>query len=309
MKRILCSALVLLLTVGAVFAQNCEIRWMSLSADEDEQTPPIAKQFLCNRLGALMSAGESDVVGPYAQFYITSKSSVMSEQLMGSAPPKTSLVLLLTLYIGDSWGEKIFAQTSLELRGAGNSREQAYLNAYRSLNGNNAQLKSFFEEGKQKVLSYYDSEYPRILKEAQRLASLKEYDNALFLLSAVPVCCKGYEEVSDALSATYQAYVDYTSLKLLQQARMAWAASPDRNGAEAAAEYLLAIEPFAACYDEAMALYTEMKTKVREDWDFEMRQKYTDELEIRKLEIEKAKAVGVAFGNNQQPRTTNIIPR
>ena len=56
-----------------------------------------------------------------------------------------------------------------------------------------------------------------------------------------------------------------------------------------------------------MSLYKEVKAKVKDDWDFQMRQKYNDQIEIRKQIIEAARAVGTAYGKGQQPKTTNIL--
>lgn len=52
--------------------------------------------------------------------------------------------------------------------------------------------------------------------------------------------------------------------------------------------------------------YNEVKQKVTSDWDFENREKYKDEAGLKKQRIEAARAIGVAFGNGQQPVTTNI---
>ena len=48
------------------------------------------------------------------------------------------------------------------------------------------------------------------------------------------------------------------------------------------------------------------KTSEYSDWDFENREKYKDEAGLKKQRIEAARAIGVAFGNGQQPVTTNI---
>ena len=54
-----------------------------------------------------------------------------------------------------------------------------------------------------------------------------------------------------------------------------------------------------------MALYNEIKAKVLEDWQFEMKQ-YQDGVDIQKLQIEAARQIGIAYGNNQPNQTTNI---
>lgn len=53
-------------------------------------------------------------------------------------------------------------------------------------------------------------------------------------------------------------------------------------------------------------IFNEIKQKVTSDWNFENREKYKDEAGLKKQRIEAARAIGVAFGNGQQPVTTNI---
>ncbi len=51
----------------------------------------------------------------------------------------------------------------------------------------------------------------------------------------------------------------------------------------------------------------DIKKQVRSDIDFEMREKYHDAVDMEKQRIAAAKAVGVAYGNGQQPTTTNLM--
>ena len=54
-------------------------------------------------------------------------------------------------------------------------------------------------------------------------------------------------------------------------------------------------------------LMKEVKSQVRSDIDFEMREKYHDQIKLEKDRIAAARAVGVAFGNGQKPTTTNLM--
>lgn len=307
MKKILLSLMlsVCLGTTG-VRAQDCEIHLMAISTDQSD-TPDSANRYLFNKLCSAVSSDGISASGAYAQFFVAAKSDVLYEQVVPGAPARTALTLSLNLYIGDYWGEKVFARTSMEIRGVGESRERAFLNAYRSLNVNNAQLAKFITEGKQRIMNYYDTEYNTILKEADRAVQLRDYERALFLLTAVPVCSKGYETVSDRLVEVYREYINYSCDRLLMEARTIWAANPTVSGARKVGEILNRLDPDASCYGEAMSLYKEVKAKVKDDWNFEMRQKYNDRVAVRKQMIEAAQAVGVAYGEGQQPTTTNIL--
>lgn len=307
MKRFLLISLLSCLLGGMVCAQDCDIHLMAIEANPDGEMPEAAGEYLFNRLCTAVTGDGISATGQYAQFFIAAKALPLYEQAVTGAPVKTALTLSLNLYIGDYWGEKVFDRMSLEIRGVGESRERAYLNAFRSLNKNNQQVANFLEKGKQRIIAYYDAEYNNIIREAQRESALRNYERALFLLGAVPVCCNGYDAVADELVKTYHEYIDYNCDRLLMQARNAWAVHPDQRGAAEAARILNQLEPDAACYGDAMDLYREIKDKMKDDWNFEMREKYKDSIELRKQTIEAARAVGVAFGEGQQPQTTNLM--
>ncbi len=307
MERFLLISLLSCLLGGMACAQDCDIHLMAIEANPDGEMPEAAGEYLFNRLCTAVTGDGISATGQYAQFFIAAKALPLYEQAVTGAPVKTALTLSLNLYIGDYWGEKVFDRMSLEIRGVGESRERAYLNAFRSLNKNNQQVANFLEKGKQRIIAYYDAEYNNIIREAQRESALRNYERALFLLGAVPVCCNGYDAVADELVKTYHEYIDYNCDRLLMQARNAWAVHPDQRGAAEAARILNQLEPDAACYGDAMDLYREIKDKMKDDWNFEMREKYKDSIELRKQTIEAARAVGVAFGEGQQPQTTNLM--
>ena len=307
MKRFLLISLLSCLLGGMACAQDCDSHLMAIEANPDGEMPEAAGEYLFNRLCTAVTGDGISATGQYAQFFIAAKALPLYEQAVTGAPVKTALTLSLNLYIGDYWGEKVFDRMSLEIRGVGESRERAYLNAFRSLNKNNQQVANFLEKGKQRIIAYYDAEYNNIIREAQRESALRNYERALFLLGAVPVCCNGYDAVADELVKTYHEYIDYNCDRLLMQARNAWAVHPDQRGAAEAARILNQLEPDAACYGDAMDLYREIKDKMKDDWNFEMREKYKDSIELRKQTIEAARAVGVAFGEGQQPQTTNLM--
>ena len=167
-------------------------------------------------------------------------------------------------------------------------------------------MQEFIREGKEKIISWYNSNYRQILVKAQKSASMHEYDAALYYVTSIPECCVGYEEASKLIDTYYTQYVNYNCQLIMQYARSEWAKSPDAEGASKALDWLIFIEPGSSCEGEAKALYNEIKQKVTSDWDFENREKYKDEAGLKKQRIEAARAIGVAFGNGQQPVTTNI---
>ena len=92
----------------------------------------------------------------------------------------------------------------------------------------------------------------------------------------------------------------------LAAARNAWAADQTSKGATKAGEYLVNILPDAGCYDEAMKLYNEMKTKLLDDWKFEKMKVHQDTINLESQRIEASRQVGVAYGNHQPQQKTTI---
>lgn len=303
----LMSYLALMACSFAVDAQQCDIDLMTLFVPQSEEVPEMVQEQVLNKIGMAVKQQGVAATNNFTQFFISAKIHTLYNEILPGPPANVALTILLTLNIGDYVGEKSFASTSLELKGTGTNETRAYLNAIRGLNGNNPQIARFIASGKTKIIDYYNTNYKRLLAHAERCVSLKKYEEALYYASSIPECCTGYREASQSTIRIYNQYINYACTQLVQQARHAWMVNPDVTGAEEVAGYLNRIDPDAACYGEAQALYREVKAKVKEDWTFEMRKKYTDSVSITKQKIEAARAVGVAFGNGQKPTTTNLM--
>jgi len=209
--------------------------------------------------------------------------------------------------MADTYTLKKFGSAYITLNGVGNGEVKSYINAFRQISASNNEIKSLINRGKKNMMNYYDTQYPNIIKEAKRLASLKNYEEALTMVLSIPICSKGGEEASKYGLQLYTKYLDRMNLYLLNQARAMWAAGQDQQTAYDVCAMLAQIDPDAACYGDAAKLMKEVKSQVRSDIDFEMRQKYNDQIQLEKDRISTAKAVGVAFGNGQKPTTTNLM--
>ena len=96
------------------------------------------------------------------------------------------------------------------------------------------------------------------------------------------------------------------NLKQLTEARALWAANQDMATAEQIARMLADIDPESGSYKGAMELLADIKKQVRLDIDLDKRQKYEDEVELEKQRINAMREIGVAYGRNQKPTTTNL---
>lgn len=284
-----------------------QLEYLPLSVSvEDllEPFPTTAKAQVVNKLNKLLTQQGIASLDNNSQFVITVFMVPQDKDVLPGPPMQIVETMEANLYIADVAQQTVLAATSQTVKGVGISETRAYMDAIKHLNISSPAMAEFVKTGKEKVIAYYDSETPRLIKLARTLSETHEYERALSLVMVVPAQCKYYDEALQAGLDIFHAYQDYACQQNLQQARMAWAAEQNAEGAKKAGEYLAQIYPDAACYGEAMDVYKEVKAKVLDDWKFEMKQ-YQDGVDLEKQRIDAARQIGVAYGQHQQPITTN----
>ncbi len=284
--------------------QNCNIHLMVVPIEQGADVPDDVEDLLMTRLTTVLTGTDGVTADPdYDRFFITGKFNHVYQDVVPGPPMSHVVKTMLTLYIGDNVSHKIYSSTGMELRGVGTSESRAFINALGALNRKNSTLTSFVDKGTRKILDYYDKEYPVLIRKAEAAAAQRDYGRALSVLAAVPECCSGYNQVESALLRIYNQNIDFIGNQLLAMANAAWGANPTAAGAREAYSYLVLIDPASSVYPGAQALHREIKKTVKDDYDFENREKYKDAIAIERSKIEAARAVGVAFGNHQQPTT------
>ena len=283
-------------------AQNCEVLIIPYIRDNIDPLPEETRSYLETKLAQVITQDGIAAGEGFGQFYLISKFTLLSKDIVPGPPMMISQRINVSLSIVDYFGEKVIASTNVELQATGTNENKAYINGIRNLNPANAKIQAFLKAGKEKMLAYYDGNIGNIVKKAQNLAAMKQFEEALFYLASVPECSKGYDLALAEGLKVYKEYIDYTCQRYLMLARTAWAAAPNADGATQAGVYLASIEPDAKCYSEALALYNEIKASVKEDWKYEF--KYYDERSLERERINAFREVGVAFGKGQQPSTT-----
>lgn len=275
------------------------------AADDTESFPQGAKAMMENKLTQLLTRNGIAGLDYMGQFILTITTTPLDKDIIPGPPAKIAEKMEMNLYIVDAYAKTIFSSTSLTVKGLGETENKCYLNAISRMPIQSPQMAQFIEEGKNKIIEYYDHEGEAIIKKAMYLAQQKNYEEGLFWVSLIPQQSKHYDAALAAGLDIYQQYIDNQCNINLAAARTAWAAEQNSKGAYAAGEYLANILPDAKCYGEAMELYKEIKGKVLDDWKFEMK-KYQDGVDLEKLRIDAARQVGVAYGNHQPSQTTSI---
>lgn len=304
--NIIVGALALSLTSLTTTAHDCDIHLMVTPIQQGEDVPEATNNALLSRLQNAVTATGVSADSNYGQFFVTGRFDHIYQDVLPGPPMQHALHTELTLYIGDMSGQKVFASTTFDLRGVGSSQQRAFINALSYISKNNNKFADFVEEAKTKIIAYYDNHYQQLLMEAAAAASTHEYEKALYFTTQIPSCCIGYSKAVEATKKYFKEYVDEEGRALLMAAKGEWAKRPDASSVDAAWGYLMQIDPDSSAYPEAEKLINEILATSKDDKRFETREKYHDSVETERRIIDAARQVGVAYGNGQQPVTTNV---
>jgi hypothetical protein len=301
---LICS--ILGLSPQIVKAQDCVLPIGIYVDDTIVDIPANAKSVFENTLKRIALQSNINAELGMAQFILTAKVNQLESSVVPGAPVQVVNTFGVTLYIVDAYNKQTFASEYFEVDGVGTSEVKSYNAAFRSISAQNANVRNLLQKGEAKVISYYDEQYPNILKEAERKANLQQYEEALALATAIPTCSKGGEKAQKIALQIYTKNLNRINVLLLNKAQAIWAANQDNESANEAAKMLALIDPESECYRDAQSLMSEIKKQQRKDIDFNMREKYADTVALEKARIEASRAIGVAYGNGQKQQTTNL---
>ncbi len=308
MKKIKTLALALALCTGTtVCAQDCELQIAAVVDNQLGDIPAAATNQIESVLTRIASENGLTKDITYAQFVLTAKIDILDKHIVAGPPQQIVNNLGVTLYIVDAINKQKYSNTYIEVDGVGKSETKSYVNALLNLKSQNGSIIAFIDAAKKKIMAYYDRQYPYILKEAERKASLQQYEEAVALCTSIPFCSKGGNEAMKVGLKLYTKYRNLLNQKVLTQARAIWAADQSPEAAENVAQLLATIDPESSSYSQAITFMNDVKKQTRSDINFEMREKYHDEVSIQKQTISAMRDVGVAYGRGQKAHTTNLM--
>ena len=269
----------------SAYAQDC-VMPISIQLDEDFTNVPVAaRTVLQQSLNRVATENGLTTDALTTPFVLTAHCDVLDKSNLPGPPIQTVYNLGVTFYMADTYTQKKFGTAYVALNGVGTGEVKSYINAFRQISTSNEDILSLIKRSKKNMMDYYNAQYSNIIKEAKRLESLQNYEEALTMVLSIPVCSKGGDEASKYGIQLYTKHLDRMNLFLLNQAKALWAAGQDQQTAYEVCAMLAQIDPDAACYGEAGKLMKEVKSQVRSDIDLEMREKYRDQ--IRKYIILK----------------------
>lgn len=273
--------------------------------DLDESLPAGTKINLENKLGQIATRYGMGASEFMPRFIISANVVLQSKEVTSTAPPMVAMVNDVTLYIGDGIEGKVFASTNVSVKGVGNNETKAYSAALKNLSPSNKEIERFMDEGKRKIIAYYNSKCDFIIKEAQTLEKQNQFDEAIYMLMEIPdVCADCFNKAMDAVGPIFQNKIDWECKAKMSAAKTIWSAGLNYAAANDAASILITIDPDASCFNEVSAFTSEMAKRVREvdgrEWDFKLQK----EIGLERDRIKAYRDVGVAYGTNQPRNIT-----
>ena len=115
------------------------------------------KSLLENKLNQITTAKGIGGATINPRFVIFAKVNVLTKDIIAGPPTMIAQNLELNLYIADATENTMFSSLSIELKGVGVSQTKAYIDAITKLNPRDKRIGDFVEEGKKKIVDYYNN--------------------------------------------------------------------------------------------------------------------------------------------------------
>lgn len=268
---------------------------------EDTEITSNARPYLLDKLSQIATIGGLAGQGVDNRFVITANVREIKKTITASIPQKTAMRISVSIYIGDGIDGTLFASANKEVTGIGDSADEAYISAIRKIPVHDSALVGCVNEGKKRIIEYYDKISSSIIRSATATAASGDYQGAINQLFTIPMQCIRYEEAQSRIADISSQQIENENQTLLANARAVWGASPDRNGAERAEEYLNGIQyPTPEISTGIKQLCSEMSSRLSEidnqKWNSEM-QEMQNRHNTEMAQIESKKQRSIAYIN------------
>lgn len=240
-------------------------------------------------------------IGFNHDFVIYPKFDIYEDEVIESGLKNQTMIKAeISLYILQTSNKMTLSSVSKGITGIGKTKDIAITNAISSISVTDNDFSEFMETGKKRIITYYQNNCDAILKQADALTKVQQYEQALTLLISVPkeaTTC--HSKTSAQLSSIYKDYQNYHCATLLQQAKTKFAAMEYTE----ALEIVSMIDPTSKCNEETKAFIKSTESKVektdKKDWDL-MLKRWDDNMEMEKLRMNNIKEITNSYYQSQQ---------
>ncbi len=269
--------------------------------DNDGAIPPAAAKVLENKL--MQIATQNGITGStnLMRFILTANIDVLSKDITPTAPVMQAFTMSVNMYIADGIDGKAFSNYSTTVKGVGENEAKAYLSALKNMKTNNPAYQSFIEEGKSKIISYFNAQCDFIIKNAKTLADMNQFDEAIWNLTTIPdVCPDCWNKAMNVAKVIFKQKIDFECKEKINAATNCWNAGQSWDAANQAGAILSSIDPNSSCVDEIKPLAAKIEKRIREVDKREWKFFYDYNIGLTRDLIKAYRDVGVAWGNGQR---------
>ncbi len=282
--------IITLLFAGSLYSfGQADQLYISVVQPERSDISAEAGKQLERKMAQLLTANGISSQDANNRFVITAKVDITSKDIVASTPQRISEKIDLTFLVGDVVENKVFETITLPLIGIGINENKAFIAAINQVKPQKVDLSEFLGSAKKKIIDYYVVRCPQIIKQAQRLASGNEYDEAIYQLMQIPDICDCSKESQDLMIEYTIKRNNAIAAQLYNEAKARWAASPTQEGASAVADIIAKIPVNSNSQSQVNALTNAISKKLRDDekrqWNFKMKQ-YNDAQEKEQREYQ-----------------------
>lgn len=167
--------------------------------EESSEYGQAASDLLADKLAQIVTQSDMSCSGADERFILTAHMQPVGQETTATLPAKTLTKLNLTLYIGNGQDGTLFASHHIELKGVGADSEQAIVQALHKLQPGSQDIASFVEQGRRRIVDYYEQAAPSIITAAKAAAKGKRYAEAMSMLQAIPSVCSYYEQAQQLI--------------------------------------------------------------------------------------------------------------
>jgi hypothetical protein len=269
-----------------------------------ENMPVKARASLENKLTQVVTKNGLGGSPFNTRFIISANVTLASKDILPGPPPMHAYNMDVTLYIGDGFEGTVFSSTTISVKGVGTNETKAFMAGLKQIKTGDPEIQAFVKTGKEKIIQYYKDNCDLIIKKAQSLADQNDYEQAIFMLSAVPSACEEcYTKSMAAIKPIYKRKIDKDCKVKLQEATGIWNAAQDMAAAESAGAILASIDPDASCIGEVKSLSNKIAAKVKQIDDREWKYIVKDQQQESER-IQAIRDIGVAYGNGPKANVT-----
>ena len=249
---------------------------------ETEELGPKAMAMLTSKLQQIATINGMSGAGFDNRFIITAHVQLLKSAQTQTIPQKNAVQASIGIYVGDGLDGTLYSSYQCDVKGIGNSEDEAIASAIRKINPREENLQNTLLKGKEGILNYYNKMSAGIIQTAKASASAGRYEEAINMLLAIPMANKDFSTAQSLVAQYGSTFLDHKNLDVVRQAKSAWSANPTEEGATAASEILQRLEaPSSKVQVEVKVLQNEIASRLKAVSDREFK------LEVQKAQNEK----------------------